>query len=161
MNINNLSAKVQAKNLVNELAAKLAPAAAAMFAQFYGKQIQLASSTGFIKKFSKAVEALQLPNTRGTISETAWVTSSLYTVMLHVQVEVCVPDGHGHRCSFQGETTVYLGDLKNGIVSRLYTAHEAGRTDFTVDEVLKAREELNAARAAVRDAESKLCGFGE
>lgn len=161
MNINNLSAKVQARYLVNALAAKIAPAAFAMFAEFNGKQIQLAKGTTHTAKFRKAVEALNLPSTRGVISEAAWITSSLYTVTLRVQVDVCVPTGDGYSRSFRGETTVYLGDLKDGIVSRLYTAHEPGCTDFTVDSILEARAAVRAAREALSAAESKLFGFGE
>jgi hypothetical protein len=155
MNIQRLTNKVRAKNLANATRNWHLKSLAKLAQEFAGQKILLAGSTNFTAKFSKAIKALELPCGKDGVR--AWIsTSAGYSICF--QTSVSVTDG-GHTC-YQ-ESYVFFGYLSNGVLTPDHNNAQEWRVDFTVDEILKAREDVNTARAAMQAAESRLQGFGE
>lgn len=151
-----LENKITARNKVNALARLLTPSIRTALAPFVGQKIILASG-GFASKFAKAVGALALPS---STSAHCYISSGHgYSVTANFRVSVSNEAGTSY-----GEVTVYLFDLSNGVLVQndAYLTHtDHLHTDFTAASILRAREEVKAARSALQAAESALCHFGE
>ena len=80
---------------------------------------------------------------------------------LRFDVKTC----HGQRKrdytgAHYAEASVYLADLSGDTLTRLY-APDKLREDFTEEEIIAARKEVDAAKDALSKAQSKLGSFGE
>ena len=85
-----------------------------------------------------------------------FVRGSMYS--LRLEIKSCV--GYGEfSCTYQ-EASAHLGTIDGLKLADLTSGHEF-RTNYTVQEVLEARERLKKADAAKRQAESDLMFFGE
>jgi hypothetical protein len=73
-------------------------------------------------------------------------------------VKTCEVD-NGH--AYYYEVGVYVGDLTNGVLTKITEHPFTGRMDHTAAEVLEKRVAFEAARRAFEDARSELHPFGE
>lgn len=157
MNDKNLAVFVELVNDVGAAANAIAAAVVPKVAEFYGKKIVKADG-GLTAAFTKAVPIHNSP-------ERGWqrVTYRVYStgVSLWLNVKGCAP--YGSSCIYH-EEEVYLGNLmSSGILNESEATRARGvlRTDWTVAEVLAARQRYAEAEEAMREAR-RACGpFGE
>lgn len=153
--MNKLENKITARNRVNAAAKLYAPKIREALFSFVGQKIILASG-GFAHRFAKAVAALGLPSDSRTH---IYISSGAgYALTVNIRVTV-IDDG----CAY-GEVTVYLFDLKNGVLVQNdhYATHaDALRVDYTAAGIVAARERVKWARTVLQEAEMALSGFGE
>lgn len=63
-------------------------------------------------------------------------------------------------CATYHEVTVYIGDMSNGVLTKITPPAER-RTDYTVEEIVKKREAYEKAKKIADDAKGELFPFGE
>lgn len=150
-----LATKIKARNLAGEIANKLHPQFLAVFQQFAGKKVCKADGT-LTKKVSD-----MLPPLEGLTQESVhyWCNNSRYSVSF--TIKTCQLDGQGH-CEYES-VSVYVCDLEDGYVKAEGRWYEAAnfRTDYTLAEVLKLREDYKTKQKIADEAKSKLYPFGE
>ena len=147
----NLAAKVAARNNVH---ARLRGNAQGLFAAirpFVGKKIKTTNGD-FTQAFRNAVNSF--------VSGADFWLSSTYSLARVFKVSE-----NGPRSSFYAEATLYIGEIDGQTLANVAYAEkfdgEAFRIDYNVEAVLKAREEVRAAREALNVAERGLAHFGE
>lgn len=141
-----LSARVIARNRANANAMALYDLLSKVFAPFAGQKI-------------KKVDGTLLAKVQASFPK---ITFSFYRYRSNYSVcyvaKECQSLSDGNSCVYE-EATVYIGDVSNGVLVKLYDRPEL-RTDWTVEEVQKLRIEAEKAKEAARKAESKLLEFG-
>jgi hypothetical protein len=151
-----LEAKVAARNSVNRYAFTFCHAAFAALEPFVGQKIL---NQGNVKS-AKLVAAL--PKFSNTPDLSVYFESTRWGISMNVNVCVSFPNARGEYCSAcYAEQSVYLGDVEKFVLTKLSALPTGLRFDYTVEEIVQARKELNAARDAMRHAEHKVCHFGE
>jgi hypothetical protein len=148
---NKLRAKITARNRVNAEAMRLAPLVQAAVTPLIGQKVQLANG-----EKSAKLKAAIAPFSYASLNIQVWF-SVTYSLQMHVKTSE-QPEG-SYGCFYQ-EETVFLGDLNNGTLSKLYDLPKL-RMDYTFDEITAARASVKQAREALRLEESKLVNFGE
>lgn len=104
-----------------------------------------------------------LPEFPHTTDLDVWIESNKYGLTLRVKTSGVYKDRHGeHHCACYAEATWHVADIIDGYsLGRLNEDTPKLRTDYTVDGVTSAREEVRQAKDALSTAESKLYCFGE
>jgi hypothetical protein len=74
-------------------------------------------------------------------------------------VKTCEPLPPG-SCMYH-ESTVYIGDLRGGMLDKLAIYPFDSRSDFTVEEITQKRVDFENAKKALDEARSALYPFGE
>ena len=147
-----LEAKVTAANKTRTCAKAVFHLLAPIFLPFVGQKI-LKKEGGLLKKLYDMVEQLNLSSEQ---SLSIYRYSSSYSLAWTVQS--CVIDEKGH--ARYDSVTVYIGKLDHGTLVEMEKP-PSFKTDFTVEQVLKGREELKKAKELVSKAEEKIYPFGE
>lgn len=146
-----LAARVTAKNRANKLAMDIHDKLAPIFAQYVGKKVE--TSTGsLVAKLNKEVDA--------AIAEIKKENCKIFRSQSRYSICYVVQTWENVGSCYYAETYIYLGETSNGILSKILAKNEL-KTDYSVDQILKAREEIRKARTILQNAESNLCGFGE
>lgn len=148
-----LEAKVAARNLINRKTNELAPLFIEAVKPFLGKQVLLQNGA-LRESFKKS-----LPDIKDKELHLLVRSSSGYSLLLDLKVCETVDKGHYHGAIYADEL-VYLGELNNGILTRLHD-FAPRRTDYTVEEVQAAREAFRVADKARDEAQSKLNLWGQ
>ena len=149
-----LAAKVQAVNKANAVANEWHPKLIEAFRPFVGVTLEKATG-GFYQKIVKHLE-LHLPSFPRSTGVTIYQLNSNYSLAYMVRVSVIVPD---HGCQSY-ETTMYVGEMSNGMLKKLCDA-QVRKTDYKAEDITQYREEYKAAEKAADEAKSKLVPFGE
>lgn len=150
---NALQAKCEARNLVALEHNRLLPILAAAFAPLVGKKL-LKVDGDILEKYANLA-----PKSPASTRE-LMVYRHRSNYSLAFTVKACVVYGEfGTGCTY-AEATVYVGNL-NGQVLESLIAPQPLPANYTPEKVLAARAEVNAAREALRRAESKLGDFGD
>lgn len=150
-----LEAKVAARNAVNALALEMAPKMIEALKPFVGQKILNQGSV-----LSAKVKAA-LPPTEATHERHFWYSPSEYGVWAHFKTCICSAGNQpDYTVASYAEQAFLIGDIKDHVLTGIRNGQTA-RTDFTTEEVRKAREAFKAAQSALDDARSALCGFGE
>jgi hypothetical protein len=153
---NALQAKIAARNEVNAIAnARFADAVAAL-QPFVGQKVCKVDGS-LLAKVEKALTPTE--GGRGGEPHTWYSTGHGYSVTLNVKVCTSARTKGDYQIAHYAEDTIYLGDLSNGVLTRLYDAPNR-RTDYSEDFVRAARLEVEKADKAKREAESKVHYFG-
>jgi hypothetical protein len=153
---NQLDAKVAARNEVNKAANDSFAAAHEALEPFVGQKVCKVSGG----LFDKVYKALPPTIEGGGFGLHSWYsTEHGYTLKLNLKTSTSYKSRLGSECAAYAEATVYLGDLSNGVLTKLYDAPNY-RTDCTADEIRAARKEVDEAEKAMRAAESKINDFG-
>lgn len=145
-----LAAKVRGYNKVNAGANQYEKALIEAFRPLVGKKVL--TKTGLT---IKAKEVLPDPKAFGLFR--SWRDNSGYSLYWNVDVCEPKPDGGCVYC----QTTVYVGEIENGILTKVLEPQKARFTGYTVEEVKARRQALREAREAMQTAQSKLDPFGE
>lgn len=148
-----LAAAVAARNEVNAQANERFPSIIEALRPFVGARICKVDGT----LFKKVNEALPVFESSTGFGSSYWY-STAHGYSLKLNLKTC----HGvepNGCVY-AETTLYLGDLSNGVLTRLYDAPNF-KADFTEEYVREARAEVEAAEKLKSAAESKIYYFGK
>jgi hypothetical protein len=141
-----LPARVAAKNRANANAMALYDAFTKALAPFVGQKITKANGD----LLAKVVDALP------SLSFFHYRDSSQYSLRYVAKESQNLGDGIG--CVYE-ETSVYIGDLVNGVLVKLYD-RPVIRTDYNENEIKLLRKLAEDARDEARKAESALGSFG-
>lgn len=144
-----LRCRVAAVNRGNAYAQELYDRMTTVFTPFVGQQI-LKKEGGLMAKVEKALG--QLPHGGGLM---VYRYNSQYSLVYVVKTDVC-EDGH----AYYAETSVYIGELENGKLTKM-TPYSERRSDYTVDEITRLRKVYEEAKKAAEDAKGALHPFGE
>jgi len=152
--MNSLQAKVIAVNRCHLEATRLFPIMATIFAPLLGKQLDKASG-GFLEKVKKL-----LPELANSHKLQIHRISTDYS--LAFAVKTCELYPHDNKSfgdnSLYHEVGVYIGDMKNGVLTSLAKEPQL-RCDYSVEEVNNKREAVKSAKKVLSDAESALQDF--
>jgi hypothetical protein len=148
-----LQAKVAARNHNHVLALSMLPAILEACRPFIGKKVKNADGT-LAKAFLKT-----LPILPHASNGQAWYQASNYSLTVDVKVSEQFPEPDC-GCTY-AESTQYLGDLADGILTKVYDMPTGLRADYTAEEIAVIRKSVQGARSILRDLENKLVGFGE
>lgn len=159
-----LAAKVAARNNAHAYALKLFPVLAEFWAGYVGQKIENNDGT-IAKRIKDKMPAF--PETGKTQFElSVYRHTSDYSLAWTVKACECHPGrnsrpGDTYQIANYYEVTVYVGDMRNGVLTAIKDAPTYLRTDYTVEGVEKAREAYKVAKAAADAARSELGDFGE
>ena len=145
-----LAAKVKAINKAHKYANELWPTLAEMFRPLVGERITKVDGTLFakiVKDFPKFTNTHDLQVYRhGSNYSLAWT------------VKTSEMDSLNTCCYY--ETTLYVGDIDNGVLTKMSEPYTA-RTDWTSEEVVALRLDYKEKKKLADNALSALCNFGE
>lgn len=156
-----LDAKIAARNEVNALANASFPDAVTALQPFVGQKVCKADGS-LLEKVKKALPPTLSAN--GSEAHTWYSTGHGYSLVLNVKTCTCskarnATPTNDYQIANYAESTLYLGDLQNGVLTKLHNA-PTYKTDYTADFVREARKEVEQADKAKREAESKIHHFG-
>ena len=146
-----LTAKVAAVNAANKAANELFPVLANVFRPLVGQNITKNDHTLLARIIKLLPEFPALPGL------SVYGKASEHKYNLHFTVKVC--EKYGDGCTYY-EVGVYIADLTNGVITRIYDA-PSHITDHSVEKVLEKRKVAEAARKAYDEAKSDLSPFSE
>lgn len=146
-----LVAKVAAINRCHKEAKRVYAEMVAIFAPLMGQKLDKADGS-FLEKIRKLLP--QMPNSARL---QVYRMSSGYSLGFNVKTCEMIEGTHG--CLYH-EIGVYVGDMNNGVLVKMYDKFSA-RDDYTIEEVLQKRNEYGKAKEAFDAAQSALHPFGE
>ena len=154
-----LAAKVYGRNLVHAKILHYQPIFVAALEPFIGCKVQNVGGA-LSKRFMNAMPKIEDPELFQV-----YVTSSDYGIRAEFRSCLTVKGSNAHMPDYNvacyTDTTLYLGELVNGVLVKVEDKPPQLRTDYTEAEVLAARAELKHAQEALSAAQSKLYCFGE
>lgn len=163
---NVLAAKVAARNRAAELCKEWVPKLQQMLKPWVGRKV-INQGPVLAKKVRESLEAILPPPVDDNPADKILIRVDRW----HIYVEC------EHRAQYKVRLqynwfgsaqyswlTAYLGDIQDddGKLLRLSEFDPAGdgyRSNFTVEEIIFARAEVNRCREQLREQEAKLCGF--
>lgn len=155
-----LDCKVEAVNRANEVANALFAQMHAIFKPLAGQKICKVDGT-FLKRVAELLPPSDYPDDKHPKPTVMYYRNRVGDYSVSFTVKVCAYNGH-EGCHY-AERTVYICDLRDGVIpddARWYDAPNH-RTDFTVDEVKQLREDYRTKRDAYESARGKLGDWGE
>lgn len=155
-----LQMRVDGRNTVNRIGNEIFPALVEAFRPYLGENIRKQSGGLFakIEKQIKEVEA-QFP----THPSLHMICMNGLEYSLSYMVKCCetfCKDGKDYGEAIYSDTTVYIANLSNGVITSLYDPPEF-KTDYDADTIIEARKTFKAAEEALSEARSALHPFGE
>lgn len=153
-------AHVQAVNLANAAANALQPLVAAAFAGLVGKKVATKEKV-LTNQARAAFDFTPYEAERpgiGSVRIGAATIDRDLPVWFRVWVHIFWDDGKRSGAKY-AESAFKVGDTKDGILTGIEQQAPGYRTDYTVAGVQAAREALDRADKAKRQAESDLCPF--
>jgi hypothetical protein len=156
-----LEAKVRAVNKANAYAQDLWPKLRDYFAPYVGQKILKANGDLLAKVVAGMPDFPKADNV-----QLVYKMSSRYSLGWVVKVCESSPSLHPaarptDSIAHYWESSIYVGDIEGDRLVKLYGHPPYGRTDWTADEVAKAREEYKLAEALAREAKDKFHIFGD
>jgi len=149
MNTERLIARVKAVNAAHQYAIELYPRLVDFFRPFVGQKI-ITQNTDFLHKIRSTIPELSC-TPRLNVFKNRIYQSLSWTVRTSEQAgEIAV----------YHEVSVYVGKVDAAVLTGFHNAPVL-RTDFTVDEIVAKRKELQAAISKVDQIRGKLFPFGE
>jgi len=155
---NDLVAKVKAVNMANAYANELLAKLTEFFRPYVGKDI-LKNDGSLLAKIKGA-----MPDFPSDNDMSVYFHTSPYSLAWTVITCVSSPRQEDYSIAVYHETTVYIGDIQGKTLTKLCESYQDKpdfRSDYTVEEVLRDREEAKVAKEAYDKAKGKLYLFGE
>lgn len=146
-----LAARVQAVNVANAYANSIQPGLAQLCEKFINTKIRNKDGS-LAKKFKEQLDTLNLPHLTPLYVQRHCTE---YSLSFRVTAHTSVGDENGSHT-----TTIPIGGISDGILTEINN-YEPDRTDYTVAEVTRLREEYKEKRRAADAAYSALGIFGE
>jgi hypothetical protein len=157
-NLMKTTARVNAVNRAHAHAKKLYEQLRAIFEPYVGEKVVKQDGT-LMAKYAKL-----LPEFPVTPRLHVYRHTSDYSLAWTVKTsEPDSGDPNGYHTVTYYEVTVYIGDLRGGVLTELPDRYKPDylRTDFTVEEVVQKRAEYRRAREVYEKARSEISDFGE
>jgi hypothetical protein len=155
---NHLQAKVGERNNVNRQAMALLPGILDALRPLVGTKV-LNQGAVISQKLRNV-----LPKFSDTPALSVYYSASRYSFTVTFRTSGIFP-GHypDSQIACYAECSLHLGDIGQNsfILEKVNDTLPNLRTDYTVEEVQQARQDLSAAMDAKHSAERKLCFFGE
>lgn len=154
---NRLSLKVKAVNTANMYAKSIYPTLHTYFKQYVGEKIEKVDGS-LLKKVKDNIPNIDMDKCVEdgcNISFTAYRQTSNYS--LSYVAKVCVSNGDG--CAYHS-STVYIGEMNNGVLENVNYEEPTGRTDYTAEEIVDARKKIEDAKKVVSELERAVNEFG-
>ncbi len=145
-----LAAQVKATNTAHKYVPQLYDILAPIFAKFVGEKI-LKQDREFIQKVRQAIP--ELPNSSQL---DVYRYMSDYTISWRVRASETVEEKSRYH-----EFVVNIGELQNGVLTKICPLPENLRHDYTVEEITQKRQAVENAKEALNDAQGKLYPFEE
>lgn len=154
-----LARKVAAKNKLNTAVNELMQVASDYFKPYVGKKI--VTTTGdFIKKISDSIPNKNHSGGANYEEPHFYITASRYSLILKVSMSYYRNDDKNLVDSMNDE--VYIGEMDSGKLLMMNDLTSRQRkVDYSVDEIIEARNQLQVANLVKQTLECKLNGFGE
>ena len=147
-----LKAKVKAVNKAHTEAKRLYGILQPIFASLVGEKIEKVDGS-LTQKVLKLVPDLGADGRNVRV----WRTRSNYSLAWSISVS----ENYNETTCLYYETTVYIGNMRDGVLTDVnYDAPES-RTDYTVDEVVAKRAAVKVAEKVLSDAQGVLFPFTE
>jgi len=146
MTHDDLVAKVAAVNSAHKFANKLWYELTEFFRSYVGQKV--------LKQDGSLLAKIKLPELPNTVPVSVYKHTSDYS--LAWTVKTCQQSGK-HHCVYY-ETTVYIGDLSKGVLTKLSESYQdppAYRWNYTIEEVLANQQAAKDAKEAYDEARSK------
>lgn len=154
-----LARKVAAKNKMNSFINETMQAASDYFKSYVGKKI-LTVDNQFIKKISDTIPKKSHSGGEHYEEPHFYIAASRYSLILKVSMSYYRNNDKTLVDSMNDE--VYIGELDGGKLQMLNDLTSRQRkVDYSVDEIIEARNQLQVANLVKQTLESKLNGFGE
>lgn len=150
-----LEGKVAAQNRVNQLAMDCYAKAIEPLKQFVGQKI-LKVDGSLLEKVKKALPELPVLQ----CNRIFYTCQHGYNLRIAIDESIYAMRRSGVGGTYYVEASAYLCNIRDGVLTELYPKPEL-RTDYTHEEILMARKDLETAKAAMSLAQSRLQGFGE
>jgi len=148
---NRLEARIRAVNRANAYANELSAKLKELFRPFVGQKVLKADNT-LMEKYKKV-----LPKFTCTPNLSVYRYTSEYSLVFIVKT--CEGDNNGH--AYYHETSVYVGELQNGFLTKVGDEPLNLKTDYTAADITAKRQAYNAAKRLADEALSALHPFGE
>jgi hypothetical protein len=145
---NKLQAKVKAVNRANQAATELYAKLAPIFAPLVGKKIINKEGRLLAKVWKLMPDIFQ--------NWSVYHPASDYSLVFVVKTMESLPDG---LCIYH-ETSVYVGELREGVLTKLCDAPNLQAT-YTEREIIAKRLKYEEAKKAMDEAQNDLYPFGE
>jgi hypothetical protein len=154
---NKLAIRVRGVNKANARANKLYDELIPIFKPLVGKPLFKVTG-GLFEKYKKLVPDFPYGHGLPQIYRNSSNYSLSYTVKTWEAEPSNIP-GHSD-IGYYHETTVYIGDLQNGVLTKLYDPPNF-KTDYNAADIAAKREAYQKAKEAADKAQSALFPFGE
>lgn len=155
---NALAAKVAAVNLANAEANRLSPILTEFFRPYLGAKILKTDNT-LLESIKKNLP--EFPTWQKTERELeSYLTAGAgYSLRLNIRATQAYTNYRGDYAEQSAEASVYICEIQNQIMGKLYPAHER-RDNYSAEEIAELREQLEKAERVVSSLKSKLVEFG-
>lgn len=150
MSNNILAARIKARNRVNQLANELQETLIKNFTPLIGKKV--INANNYLCEKYRAL----CPQNRSDYQ--FYQEASEYSLGFIVKVSEQI-GGNDCGCVYK-EAHFYVGNLSSCVLTKVHNGASDRRTNYTVEEIIKAREFAEQKREEARQAENALCGFG-
>lgn len=157
-----LAARCAAFNRANAEANRLAPLYLAALAPFVGLPVLKADGTWRQKVRDAFPAPLQPANVSPSRQFSVWTeTGAGYSVCFHVKaMEASAGRSDDYQIANYAESYVYVGELRDGVLTKIGNPNGPLPTDYSPEAVAAARKLAEETRQAARDAESACQPFG-
>ncbi len=154
-----LAVEIEAENKVNKLIKDYAPAMFANAKALEGRPVFKAD--GSLRKDAQAVLDIPTPPER---HDMIFLSRGGYSLAFTFKTSAWAKNEQEHmsdHCAY-AETTVYIGDMENGVLGPVSEFNsEPYRSDYTLEEVLGKQTACAEARRVYEEARSACNPFGE
>lgn len=154
-----LAVEIEAENKVNALIKDYAPAMFANAKALEGRPVFKAD--GSLRKDAQAVLDIPTPPER---HDMIFLSRGGYSLAFTFKTSAWAKNEREHmsdHCAY-AQTTVYIGDMENGVLGPVKEfQEEAYKSDYTLEEVLALRAICETARRVYEEARSACNPFGE
>ena len=133
--------KVTAQNECNAHLNEIVPLLRKWMEPFLGQQV-IKANGGYMKKFIDCKPSFSMA---GSAREFRWWTTATgYSI--RVNGSQCVTDSNG---TVYAESSVYLSDLRDGVLTKMYPIESPLKTDYDVAEIKVLLEKIDAKKKEI------------
>lgn len=157
---NQLEAKVSARNRVNAALPIIHTALVKALEPFVGKKVETVHG-GLTAKVANVLAPV-IVKLEADLGAFICHSSTSHSLRFYVKVCEVFPSRYPDtQIASYAEASLDVAEVPSMVLTELYLQPPTPRTDYTVDEIIRARADVAAARTALSLAQSKLQGFGE
>jgi len=155
-----LEMRIRGRNLANRIGNEIYPMLREVIEPLVGENIRKQTG-GLFKKYETPIKEVEARFPSHPKLQMIHMNGLEYNISWHVKCcETFCEDGKDYGVAIYSEATVYVANIRDGIVTELCPAPEF-KDDYDVDTVIAARQAFKEAEEAYNEARSALHPFGE